>query len=168
MRQFHGLFRKKKVKGSPRFVTQHEAPWKRKARGRSHTTAITGNQRAMNRPGPQAGEAVWKERACQAAGADAQLRGSRGGALQWAPAAGSWMSAALPSRSGMTRSLATSLWAFRRFVVRRPIPLAYVSLTILPVVEATTRDELRLDARAMRQQSCAWSGKRVAVDAQHS
>jgi hypothetical protein len=68
----------------------------------------------------------------------------------------------------MAQGLAASLWAYRRFVARRPIPLAYVSLTILPVVEATTMDDLRIDARAVRQQTCAWSGKRFAVDAQHS
>jgi hypothetical protein len=68
----------------------------------------------------------------------------------------------------MAQGLATSLWAYRRFVARRPIPFAYVSLTILPVVEATTMDDLRIDARAVRQQSCTLSGKRFAVDAQHS
>jgi hypothetical protein len=68
----------------------------------------------------------------------------------------------------MPEGLALPAWAYRLVVARRPIPLAYVSLTILPVVEATTMDDLLIGARAVSQQSCALSGKRFAVDAQHS
>jgi hypothetical protein len=68
----------------------------------------------------------------------------------------------------MPEGLALPAWAYRRVVARRPILLAYVSLTILPVVEATTMDGLPIDARAVRQQSCALPGKRFAVGAQHS
>jgi hypothetical protein len=75
---------------------------------------------------------------------------------------------AAPPFARMVHGIAAPVYAYHRFDASRPMPFSYVSLAILPVVEATTMDELRIHARTVRRQSCAFSGKHFAAGAQHS